>query len=138
MRPPFLRRLLRTFVTGVPLLGMPFLGVPSSVSAQQDAPTRPAAPAFRADADVMRAPLEPALRLIVLTRRVSHVLDGLPAAAAGARPGDLVLALDGRPITAVTDSTWRAALGGTAPVHVRVRRDDAELDLRWTPKAVGF
>jgi S1-C subfamily serine protease len=61
-------------------------------------------------------------------------LDASPAAAAGVRPGDLIVELDGRPIEGVGD-LQRILDGGFIGrrVGVRVWRSDRLLDLAITP-----
>jgi S1-C subfamily serine protease len=65
---------------------------------------------------------------------VVQLLDGSPAAAAGVRPGDLILDLDGRPIEGVGD--LQRMLDGQAVgrrMGVRVARDGHLLNLDLTP-----
>src|SRR6266511_15779 len=65
---------------------------------------------------------------------VVQLLDGSPAAAAGIRPGDLILELDGRPIEGVGD-LQRLLDGGVVGrrVGVRLSRDGRTIDLGLTP-----
>jgi S1-C subfamily serine protease len=66
---------------------------------------------------------------------VVQLLDGSPAAAAGVRPGDLILDLDGRAIEGVGD--LQRQLDGEAVgrrMEVRVARDGRLLDLALTPR----
>jgi S1-C subfamily serine protease len=65
---------------------------------------------------------------------VVQLLEGSPAAAAGVRPGDLILDLDGRPIEGVGD--LQRLLDGDAVgrrVGVRVARDNHVMELGLTP-----
>ena len=65
---------------------------------------------------------------------VVQLLEGSPAAAAGVRPGDLILDLDGRPIEGVGD--LQRLLDGDAVgrrVGVRVARDNRVVELGLTP-----
>ncbi|MDD9205835.1 M50 family metallopeptidase, partial [Georgenia sp. 10Sc9-8] len=56
-----------------------------------------------------------------------------PAAAAGLRPGDEVVAWDGRAVDSWTDLSARIAEGGTDPVPVVVLRDGERRTLQVTP-----
>jgi S1-C subfamily serine protease len=65
---------------------------------------------------------------------VVQLLEGSPAAAAGVRPGDLILDLDGRAIEGVGD--LQRLLDGDAVgrrVGVRVARDNHVVELGLTP-----
>lgn len=65
---------------------------------------------------------------------VVQVLDGSPAGSGGVRPGDLILELDGEPVSGVGDLQRRlsdGAIGRRLPV--RVARGDRLLDLDVTP-----
>src|SRR5919197_814367 len=69
---------------------------------------------------------------------VVQLLDGSPAAAAGVRPGDLILDLDGRPIEGVGD--LQRLLDGDAVgrrMDVRVARDGRLLELGLTPRELS-
>jgi regulator of sigma E protease len=68
------------------------------------------------------------------TPRVGWVEPGLPAAAAGMQPGDLVTGVDGKPIRAFEEI--RPALEGVfeRPVVVTVQRAGRELALQITPR----
>jgi S1-C subfamily serine protease len=65
---------------------------------------------------------------------VIQLLDGSPAAAAGVRPGDLIVELDGRAVEGVAD-LQRLLDGGSIGrvMAVRVWRGDRRLDLGLTP-----
>lgn len=65
---------------------------------------------------------------------VIQLLDGSPAAAAGVRPGDVLLAIDGRPIAGVADlqRTLVGELVGRR-IDVRLERDGRLTDLALTP-----
>ncbi|MFO1304915.1 MAG: aspartyl protease family protein [Burkholderiales bacterium] len=52
---------------------------------------------------------------------VAHVVEGSPAAAAGLRPGDVIVAVDGRPWTAVGLPALRNDLAGPPGRKVRLR-----------------
>lgn len=64
---------------------------------------------------------------------IQKVREDGPAAAAGMRAGDLIVAVGGADIT--TDAGGRAfgALTAGVPAQIRVRRGDSELDLMVTP-----
>jgi len=52
---------------------------------------------------------------------VVHVVEGGPAAAAGVKPGDVIVAVDGKPWTGITLTALRNALLGTPGRKVRLR-----------------
>jgi S1-C subfamily serine protease len=65
---------------------------------------------------------------------VVQLLEGSPAAAAGVRPGDLIVELDGSPVEGVGD--LQRLLDGEAVgkrVGIRVGRDGRMVDLDLTP-----
>jgi serine protease Do len=65
---------------------------------------------------------------------VVQLLDDSPAAAAGVRPGDLILDLDGQPVEGVGD--LQRLLDGDAVgrrVGVRVARNNKVVELGLTP-----
>ena len=111
-----------------------------------DRPTRSILSSLMRDGRVRRAylgivggsrPLPP--RLAASLRRqqaleVVQLLDGSPAGAAGVRPGDLILDLDGAAVEGVGDLQRRlgeAAIGRR--IGVRVARDDRLIDLDVVP-----
>lgn len=69
----------------------------------------------------------------VYTARVGKVLEGYPAAAAGLRPGDRVLAVDG-----VAVETWEEMTAllraKTGPITLALERQGQRLDLGLTPR----
>jgi len=70
-----------------------------------------------------------------LTPVVGQVLEGYPAAVAGLRPGDRILAVDDRPVDAwdaVTDRVRRQTSG--AAVQLRIRRQGQEQIVTVQPK----
>jgi S1-C subfamily serine protease len=82
-------------------------------------------------------PLRPALAERLGRRRgleVVQLLDGSPAAAAGVRPGDVIVELDGRPIEGVGD-LQRVMVGEMVGrrVAVGLERDGAIVPLEVTP-----
>ncbi|MBN2492115.1 MAG: M20/M25/M40 family metallo-hydrolase [Planctomycetes bacterium] len=65
--------------------------------------------------------------------RIADVIDGTPAARAGLRAGDLILAIDGRELRSLRD--YAAALRARSPgdeIALRVRRGEEELALKAT------
>ena len=50
-----------------------------------------------------------------------HVVEGGPAAVAGVAPGDVIVAIDGKPWTGSTLAALRSALSGTPGRKVRLR-----------------
>jgi regulator of sigma E protease len=65
---------------------------------------------------------------------VGRVLEGSPAAAAGIKTRDVVLAADGRPIEYWEDFERTLADSGGRPVVVRVKRGNGEETLTVTPR----
>src|SRR6267378_37187 len=67
------------------------------------------------------------------TTTVGYVLKGGPADEAGLRPGDRILAVDGKPVSkfgGMGDSvTWRIVSSEGETVRVKVERDGQELEL---------
>ncbi len=65
---------------------------------------------------------------------VVQLLDGSPAATAGVRAGDVIVALDGRPIAGVGD-LQRSLVGDLVdrPIEVTLERDGALADIAITP-----
>ncbi len=77
-----------------------------------------------------------------LTREASHVravrvlevLDGSPAAAAGLRPGDLVVGASGAPVETLDDVVRAMVLGHPEEIALEVLRDGARATLRIRPR----
>ncbi len=67
---------------------------------------------------------------------VGQVVEGSPAEAAGLRPGDRVLAIDGRSVSRFEDMTRLVAINPGRPVAMRVLRDGAVETVRVTPRVV--
>jgi regulator of sigma E protease len=65
---------------------------------------------------------------------IQQVAPGSPADAAGLRIGDVVLEMNGRPITRVTDFQQITRENIGRPIQVGVRRDDQTLSLTVTPR----
>jgi len=69
---------------------------------------------------------------------VVQVVEGTPAAAAGLRPEDLIVELDGSPITGVDDLQRLMVVERIgAKVPVRVLREGRELTLELVPAELG-
>ncbi len=67
---------------------------------------------------------------------VGQVLAGYPAASAGIRPGDRVLALDGHRITSWSQISAFEATNGSQPIHVLLERNGHDLSVTVTPVRV--
>ncbi len=68
---------------------------------------------------------------------IGEVMRGHPAEEAGLRPGDRVLALDGKPVRAWTDLVRVIQASTGKPLAVTVERDGQRLTLRVTPQPSG-
>jgi regulator of sigma E protease len=72
---------------------------------------------------------------------IGAVAAGSPAEAAGLRPGDLILAIDGKPQPNWQTALYSVALRPSVPLRVRVRRAGAEMEVVMTsgvtPDKVG-
>jgi regulator of sigma E protease len=62
------------------------------------------------------------------------VAEGGPAAAAGLKTGDMVVAINGRPITYWEDLERALPSAGGRPLELKVRRDGAEQTVTVTPR----
>jgi regulator of sigma E protease len=71
-----------------------------------------------------------------LPPRVATVEAGSPAAAAGFRAGDLVKAVDGRPVDSFVDIAQYVAVRSDVPITFSVLRDNATLELIARPEMV--
>ncbi|MHB1843026.1 MAG: M50 family metallopeptidase [Sulfobacillus sp.] len=67
---------------------------------------------------------------------IGQVLSGYPAAAAGVRPGDRVVAMDGHPITTWSQISTFEATSGTHPIHLLLERNGRTFTLTVTPVQV--
>lgn len=67
---------------------------------------------------------------------VGSVVPGSAAEAAGFRPGDVILAIDGRRVERFEDLANHVSLRPGTPLAVSARRDGAEVTLVVTPEAV--
>jgi regulator of sigma E protease len=65
---------------------------------------------------------------------IGRVNDGSPAAAAGLRDGDTIVAVNGQPVTYWEDVESAVARSGGRPLELRVRRDGSELTTSVTPR----
>ena len=70
----------------------------------------------------------------VWSAQIGRVADGSPAAAAGLKTGDVVVASNGRPVRYWEDMERAIAASGGRPVQLTVRRDGAEHTLTVTPQ----
>jgi regulator of sigma E protease len=68
--------------------------------------------------------------------RVAQVTPGSPAAAAGFQPRDLILSIDGRPVTDASEVTRKIVLSADDPLDFVVRRGQDEVALTATPQRV--
>lgn len=66
--------------------------------------------------------------------RVAEVSPGSPAAAAGFQTGDLITAIDGRPIEDAGEVTRKVTLSSGDPVRFTVERDGAPIQITATPE----
>lgn len=64
----------------------------------------------------------------------TRVVEGAPAEAAGMLAGDVMIAVDGAPVTSFSDVQAGIKAAGEAPVTVTVRRETGDVDLTVTPK----
>jgi regulator of sigma E protease len=68
--------------------------------------------------------------------RVDQVMEGSAAEAAGFKPGDLVLSINGNAIESFSDMQEIVALSAEEPLAFVVERGGAKVDLRATPQLV--
>ena len=66
--------------------------------------------------------------------RVGEILPGSAAEAAGFKPGDLVLSINGNAIETFEDMQGIVSLNADEPLDVMIERDGAKIDLHATPK----
>jgi regulator of sigma E protease len=74
----------------------------------------------------------------VTPARVDQVLPGSAAEMAGIKPGDIVVAIDGRPIAGFDQLQRTVMTNAGRPLTLTVNRGGAKLDLQATPMARGF
>jgi regulator of sigma E protease len=85
-----------------------------------------------AGADEMREiGIEPALKVVI-----AEVLAGFPAEQAGAKSGDVLLAIDGKPVNYSSYVEEHIREAGGRPVTLSVVRDGQPLQLNVTPRVV--
>ncbi|WP_448615991.1 M50 family metallopeptidase [Modestobacter sp. URMC 112] len=115
-------------------------GVPESTTTIASIPAcvLPAGAESAGAADPCRVPITPAGRRCEAGSPGCALPAESPAAAAGLRPGDTVLAVGGEPVSQETDTGWlqvQQAIRGSidTPVELTVRRDGAERDLTVVP-----
>ena len=65
---------------------------------------------------------------------IGRVTEGSPAASAGLRVDDTIVAVDGRPVAYWEDVESVVARSGGRPLELRVRRDGGETTVRVTPR----
>jgi hypothetical protein len=106
-------------------------GVVASILAPPDGQAKPVAPAGQWGLTVRKAAGDDAAGVTI-----GKVLAGSAAAAAGLKPGDRLLTLDGRWTDSVIDAYLAASyVKAGASVTVTVRRDGKELELTVKPAA---
>jgi len=69
----------------------------------------------------------------ITSARVDKVQPGSAAAAAGFQPGDLILAIDGKPIESFTDMQQIVSINAGEPLDFEVERGGAHVMLKATP-----
>jgi regulator of sigma E protease len=74
----------------------------------------------------------------VMPARVDEVQADSAAAAAGLKPGDLIVAIDGRPINSFTDMQRTVAGSSGRTLTLTIDRGGAREDIKATPTARGF
>jgi S1-C subfamily serine protease len=68
---------------------------------------------------------------------VRSVLPGSPAAAAGLRPGDVIVAVEGRPLPGPSQMIAAVESNGVGrPMAVRFQRNGADINVQITPTAM--
>ncbi|GBD25001.1 Metalloprotease MmpA [bacterium HR30] len=66
--------------------------------------------------------------------KVGNVVPDMPAAAAGVQPGDLVKAVDGKPVSTWEELSRTIRQSGPKPLTLQVERNGEQLELTVTPK----
>lgn len=72
----------------------------------------------------------------VLPARVGTVLPDSPAEKAGIAPGDIITAIDGKPITSFTDVITQVGPAGGRPLSISIDRDGTALTLNVVPDTI--
>jgi len=71
-----------------------------------------------------------------LAPTIGEVADGFPAKEAGIKPGDRVIAIDGKEVRYWSDLLEEIPRSGGRELHLTIRRDERVLTVAVTPKAV--
>ncbi len=71
-------------------------------------------------------------------RFVLAVAGNSAAAEAGITPGEVILRLNGRAVTRVSEAEWRDAMSGSGTIKLRVTNGVEERDVKLTPRYLGF
>jgi regulator of sigma E protease len=66
--------------------------------------------------------------------RIGRVIDGSPAAAAGFQPDDVVVSIDGKPVSSFRDLKVMVAFSANKPLEIVVDRAGAHVTLHATPR----
>ena len=74
----------------------------------------------------------------VVPARIDEVVPDSAAAAAGLQPGDLIVAIDGRPIDGFSDMQRTVAGSSGRTLALTIDRGGARLDINAAPKSSGF
>lgn len=72
------------------------------------------------------------------SRVVVSVLENSASADAGLEVGDVIMRVDGRISSGMTDVEWVNAIGGRVPLQLRILRRGTERDTLLTPRYLGF
>ncbi|MBN8911623.1 MAG: RIP metalloprotease RseP [Rhizobiales bacterium] len=72
----------------------------------------------------------------VLPARVGTVLPDSPAAKAGITPGDIITAIDGRPVTSFSDVITQVGPAGGRALDLTINRDGTPLSLNVVPDTI--
>ena len=70
----------------------------------------------------------------VLSTKVGTVEKGLPAYEAGIQKGDVIVSLEGKPLSEFGDLMEAMTNAGSGPLRFVIKRDDRTMDLMITPK----
>ena len=75
-----------------------------------------------------------AIGVRTITPRIGEVMEGMPAAAAGLKPGDVFVSIDGWDIGGFEDVQRIVSINGGRQLTIGVDRDGQRLDFKITPK----